>query len=113
MRSFYILDKAEGIFGFSRPNPPRLIAMLVLAPGRSGSAHFMFNFSVSMHSQWIVSCLEGPVISVHSMQVACFLFFDSHTRKGRGTTPKIVKPLTFAPLHYSLNSCLHRHPLSH
>jgi hypothetical protein len=57
VRSFYILDKAEGIFGFSRPNPPRLIAMLVLAPGRSGSAHFMCIYSVSTHSQWIVSCL--------------------------------------------------------
>mgnify|MGYP006891264587 CR=1 FL=1 len=52
--------------------------------------------------------LEGPVINAHSMQVARFLFIDSHTRKGRGTPPKIVEPLNFAPLRYSLNSCLHR-----
>ena len=52
---------------------------------------------------------EGPVISAHSVQVARFLFIDSHTRKGRGTPPKIVEPLNFAPLRYSLNSCLHRH----
>jgi hypothetical protein len=52
---------------------------------------------------------EGPVISVHSsVQVVCFLFINSHMRNGRGTTPKIVEPLNFAPLRYSLNSCLHR-----
>ena len=51
-------------------------------------------------------CQEGPVISLHIVQVARFLFIDSHTRKGRGTPPKIVEPLNFAPLHYSLNSFL-------
>ena len=52
---------------------------------------------------------EGPVISAHSVQVARFLFIDLHMRKGRGTTPKIVESLNFAPLRYSLNNCLHRH----
>ena len=44
---------------------------------------------------------------LRSVQVARFLFID-YTRKGRGKPPKIVEPLKFALLRYSLNSCLHR-----
>ena len=63
-------------------------------------------FSLMLHVTIIL--LEGPVISAHSVQVARFLFIDSHMSKGRGTPPRIVEPLNFAPLCYSLNICLHR-----
>ena len=61
---------------------------------------------------WLPNVQEGPVISAHSVQVARFLFIDSHTRKGKSTTPKIVEPLNFTPLCKSLNSCLPSQMLS-
>ncbi len=51
---------------------------------------------------WLLDPPEGLVINTHSVQVARFLFIGSHMRKGRGTPPKIVEPLNFALLRYSL-----------
>ena len=52
--------------------------------------------------------LVAPVISAHSAQVARFLVIDSHAEKARVHPSKIVEPLNFAPLHFSLNNSLRK-----
>ena len=48
---------------------------------------------VKVATTWWRILQEGPVISAHSVQVARFLFINSHARKSRGTPTKIVETL--------------------
>ena len=93
-------DRAAQLAGC---NSFRLAQYMVLVPGTVS-----LGLGVLLRILHALICLEGAVISAHRVQVACFLFIDSRARKRKGYTPKIVEPLNFAPLRYSLNSRLHR-----